>query len=545
MQLASIHRHAPPKLLVFNQRIVSTLNDYSIYSLLSSASVESCGLCYMDSVVNDLWVCQVGPDTQHTSVLQSLVSGPILMAIVTVNLHISIDEAMSDACSQVSLAKELAYRDNSPSVPLRILLAGNSSPDKEKLFNAVCKQIIDKHSIYFAQYFLSCASDIFPENIFPIISDFINTSVSTVPNPDVPEITHGSIYLLKFLYQVYPGKIYVKYSQLAKQLQNRRVMMEDHPEQIHACLRQLDQQGYLLTTGTSDHPQYIILNPLHMLHTLEEFSLNTSDPLARLGLYSQRLLSCIYPESAFSMIESFLCKLAMSFETPDPIVNLVMKQDLYTHVADRYFYIPHLATSARQLNCWTCQPETVFSCGLRVIAVGTPNHFPPRLMNDILLKVLEFFKSNFLNEPYGLIDCTLWKGGIHWMVENVEVVVEVVDDEGGVVVMGRSDVCNQLKCVDMFVTVVDMVLEVKSVCCGGIVHKVHALDPNALESNTIPCGNEMLWCDVSTAARALRTGRKNIQSTCRTQQFSVEKLKWLSRFSLQGMCNASDCLMHY
>ena len=124
------------------------------------------------------------------------------------------------------------------------------------------------------------------------------------------------------------------------------------------------------------------------------------------------------------------------------------------------------------------------------------------------------------------------------MVENVEVLVEVVDDGGGVVVMGRSDVCNQLKCMDMFVKVVDVVLEVKSVCCGGIVHKVDALDPNALASNTVPCGNEMLWCDVSTAARALRTGRKNIQSACRTQQFSVDKLKWLSRFSLQGMSNA-------
>ena len=190
------------------------------------------------------------------------------------------------------------------------------------------------------------------------------------------------------------------------------------------------------------------------------------------------------------------------------------------------------------MNCWTFQPETVFSCGLRVIPVGTPNHFPPRLMSDILLQVMEFFRSNLLIEPYGLIDCTLWKGGIHWMVENVEVLVEVVDDGGGVVLMGRSDVYNQLKCVDMFVKVVDMVLEVKSVRCGGIVHKVDTLDPNALELKIIPCGNEMSWCDVSTATRALKTGRKNIQSACRTQQISVDKLKWLSRFSLQGMSNA-------
>ena len=531
------YRHAPPKLLVFDKRIVSTLNDNSKYSLLSSPYAQSCGLCYMDSVVNDLWVCQVGPEIQHTSVLQSLASGPILMVVATVNLSIPIDQAMSDACSQVALAKKLAYQDQSSSIPVRLLLTGNSSPEKKNMFDAVCQKIVDKHSIYFAQHFLSCASDKFPQKIFPIISEFINTSLGTVPNPDVPEITHGSIYLLKFLYQVYPGKFYAKFSQLAKQLENRRIMTEDHPEEIHACLRQLDKQGYLLTTGTSDHPQYIILNPLHMLHTLEEFSHKTSDPLATLGLYSKSLLSCVFPDCEFSMIESFLSKLGLSSEVSDRIVDLVMKQDLSTHVADKCFYIPQLATTARQLNCWTCQPETVFSCGLHVIALRKSNSFPTRLMNDVLLQTMRLITRNFLIEPHGLMDCTLWKGGIHWMVENVEVLVEFVDDVGGIVVMGRSDVCNMLKCVDMFVKVVDMVLEVKRICCGDILHKINVLDPIALESNSIPYGNVNLWCDIITAARAIRTGRKNIQSTCRIQQFSVEKLNWLTKFSLQGMSN--------
>ena len=97
-----------------------------------------------------------------------------------------------------------------------------------------------------------------------------------------------------------------------------------------------------------------------------------------------------------------------------------------------------------------------------------------------------------------------------------------------------------LKCMDMFVKIVDMVLEVKSVCCGFIVHMVDGLDPNALASKTIPCGDEMLWCDASTVAvGSQKISRKNIQSKCKTKQFSLEKLEWLLRFSLQGMCNES------
>ena len=533
------YRHAPPKLLVFDKKIVSTLSDYSIYSLLSPTFAQSCGLCYMDSLVNDLWVCQVGAEAQHTSLLQSLLSGPILMAIITINVNLTTNEAVSEALTQVSLAKQLAYHDGSTNVPLRIMLAGNSALDKEDVFNEICKKIVDKQPIHFSQHFLSCTNDNFSENIFPIISDFINTSVSTVPNPDVREITHGSIQLLKFLYQDNPGRFYVKFSQVAKQLENRRIMSEDHPEEILACLRQLDTQGYLVATGTSDLPKYIILNPLHMVQVMEQFSQNTSDTFARLGLYSKRLLGSIFPDSEFSLIESFLSKLRLFLVVPDPLVNLVMKQDLYTHVDEKHFFIPQLATSGRQLNCWTCQPESVFSCGLHVITPGNLDSFPPQLTTDVFIQAVQFFITNFLIEPYRLVDCTLWKGGIVWMVDNVEILVEVVQEESSVVLMGRSDVCNQLKCMDMFVKIVDMVLEVKSVCCGGIVHMVDALDPNALESKTIPCGDEMLWCDTSSTARALTRSRKNIQSKCKTKQFSVEKLEWLFRFSLRGMCKES------
>ena len=538
------YRHTPPKLLVFDKKIVSTLSDYSIYSLLSPTFAQSCSLCYMDSLVNDLWVCQVGAEAQHTCLLQSLLSGPILIAIITINVSLTTNEAVSEALAQVSLAKQLAYRDGSTNVPLRIMLAGNSSLDKEDVFNEICKKIVDKQPVNFSQHFLSCAYEKFSENIFPIISNFINTSVITVPNPDVREITHGSIQLLKFLYQDNPGRFYVKFSQLAKQLENRRIMTADHPEEILACLRQLDTQGYLIATGTSDLPKYIILNPLHMVQAMEQFSQNTSDTLARLGLYSQRLLGSIFPDADFSLIESFLSKLRLFLTVPDALVNLVMKQDLYKHVAEKHFFIPQLATSCRQMTYWTCQPESVFSCGLRVITPGNLDSFPPQLQTDVLIQDVQFFITNFLIEPYSLVDCTLWKGGIVWMVDNVEILVEVMQDESSVVLMGRNDVCNQLKCMDMFVKIVDMVLEVKSVCCGGIVHKVDALDPNALESKTIPCGDEMLWCDASSAVRALTRSRKNIQSKCKTKQFSVEKLEWLFRFSLQGMCKESPTCLY-
>ena len=530
------YRHAPPKLLVLDEGVTPALNKYSTYSLLSSPFAQSCGLCYVDSVGSDVWVCQVEPDAKHNLVLQSLVSGPILMAVIAVSMNIPAGEAVSKVLSQVSLAKQLASQYVSKT-PLKILFTGTSTLNKQNLFNGICKDIVENQPddfIHFFQHFFICEHDKYQEKMFPIVSKFINKSVSTIRNPDVPEITHGSIFLLKFLYRENRGKFYITFSELSKQLQNERIMTEDHPEEIHACLRQLDEKGYLIITGTSDDPQCIILNPLHMLQTMDEFSHNVSEPLAHVGLYSQKLLSSLCFECEFSFIESFLSKFNLSLLVREPLVNLVKKEHIDKHVGDHFFFIPQLATCHRQVKDWTCQPEKVFSCGLSVIAIGKESYFSSHFQTTILLEAMKFFSNSFVMEPYPPLDCRVWKGGIQWMVENIEVLLEVVSDGNRVVLMGRSDIRNQLRCMDMFVKVVDMVLDVKSMCCGGIVHKIEVMDPFALESRTIPSSNELLWCDASSVIRALRIGKKDVRSTCKTKEFSVEKLDWLQRFSLQG-----------
>ena len=60
---------------------------------------------------------------------------------------------------------------------------------------------------------------------------------------------------------------------------------------------------------------------------------------------------------------------------------------------------------------------------------------------NLLIQAMQFNITNFLNEPYSLVDCMLWKGGVLWMVDNIEILVEVVQEESSVVFMGRSDVC--------------------------------------------------------------------------------------------------------
>ena len=380
-------------------------------------------------------------------------------------------------------------------------------------------------SIHFSQQFLICEPEKYEERLYPVLSKFISNSVSTIRNPDIPEITHGSIYLLKYLYRGNHGNLYISFSDLSKQLQNDRIMEEGHPELVQSCLRQLDEQGYVITTGTVDDPQYIVLNPLHVLQTMDESLCNTSDPHVHAGLYSQKFLSSL------PCVELLMTKLSLSMAVPDPLVNLVMKQDLDQHVGEHFYFSPQFTACHKKVNKWTCQPGQVFSCGLHIVPVEEQNFFPSQLILTILFKAIKYFTATFLTTPSPPLDCVLRKNGIQWMANNVEVLLEV---GSCVVVMGRSDVSNQLQCMDMFVKTVNMVLDVKGDHCGGIPHKVEVLDPNALVSQSIPPSNELLWCDASSAARALRIGRRHIQSTCKSKEFPVKKLDWLHRFSLQG-----------
>ena len=536
------YRHAPHKLLVFDNDIILFLNTYSTYSLFCSTSAQSCGICYMDSIDSDIWVCHVPPDAPHSSVLQSLMLAPFVMAVITVDFSIPTAQAVCKVISQVSLIKENAFRNESIPVPVRILLIGFSSHNKESLFKTICQTVITNQksdSIQFSQQILVCQDGECQQQLYPVLSQFISTSVGTVPNPEVLEITHGSICLLKFLYRETQNKSYISFSDLSKQLQNERIMTEDNPEEIHACLRQLDEQGYLVITGTFDNPQCIILNPLQLLHTIDEFLCNVTEltePLVLVGFCSKKLLSsCV--DLGWECIESFMSKFNQSTVVSNALVNLLKKEDLYKPIKHSYCFIPKLATCQRQITHWTCQPDIVFSCGLSIVAVRKENTFSSQFVSTTLLQAIKLFTSSYLVEPYRGLECNLWKDGVHWMAEKVEVLLEVVDGERCVLLMGRSDICRQLQCTDMFAKVVDMVMDVKSQCCGETLHKIEVLDPAALQSHRIPSATELLWCDATSVIRATRIGKAAIQSICKTKQFSVKKMDWLHRFTLHGKCS--------
>ena len=139
------YRHSPAKVLVFDESIVATFNEYSTYSLLPSQFHQTCGLCYVNSC--DVWVCQLHPEeSQIPSILKLLVCGSVLMIIISINMSVSSDQSISKACSELLLVRRLVNQEGSANISLRVLLVGNTSQDREKFFNWITQIIVDKYN---------------------------------------------------------------------------------------------------------------------------------------------------------------------------------------------------------------------------------------------------------------------------------------------------------------------------------------------------------------------------------------------------------------
>ena len=74
---------------------------------------------------------------------------------------------------------------------------------------------------------------------------------------------------------------------------------------------------------------------------------------------------------------------------------------------------------------YTCQPEAVFSCGPSIVSLGKDSTFSSQFLLTTLLHAIKLFTKSYLIEPYGELDCLLWKDCVHWMAEKVEVLLRL------------------------------------------------------------------------------------------------------------------------
>ena len=148
--------------------------------------------------------------------------------------------------------------------------------------------------------------------------------------------------------------------------------------------------------------------------------------------------------------------------------------------------------------------------------------FPPRFLHVLLLRLAFTFAlpktPSELDDEAAIVDvysrkCTLWKNGIHWLMESgVEVVVEVVKQKRAVLVMVRGSRDQEVECGDILAKVVVKVVEAKSEFCNVLKANLYIVIPNDPRQSTPPETEQLQFFESRDVEKVLLKGHRGAVS---------------------------------
>ena len=125
----------------------------------------------------------------------------------------------------------------------------------------------------------------------------------------------------------------------------------------------------------------------------------------------------------------------------------------------------------------------------------------------------------------------MWKNGIHWLTrEGVECIVEVVNENKGVVVVVKSRKQHTYQCIHMLTQIVNVITEAKTEFCNSVSLQRYILNSDDLASYN----NEDKLYDVNLIKTAMENKDEVVISASGCQAFTLENLKLLKCHTYWG-----------
>ena len=260
---------------------------------------------------------------------------------------------------------------------------------------------------------------------------------------DAPQLTAGASILLGTLERYFQGKVACKLKEVIGHIKSYELYLPAEAEQLHSYLKELHAYGLVLLLECSSprEDEWIVLNLPLFLSTIHERLFSASlrlhkNSLSNLGIIPSTGLQALFPEFSLSLLKGCLTILQYCQEINDP---LIISKVLQIHIIpnESVLFFPALLHTRRKEVKWICSHSSLCYIGWYAECFRTYDFFPLRFLHVLLLRLAFTFA---LPNTSGMFDddgavvvnvysrkCTLWKNGIHWLMESgVEVVVEVV-----------------------------------------------------------------------------------------------------------------------
>ena len=350
---------------------------------------------------------------------------------------------------------------------------------------------------------------------------------------NVPRLTAGASILLGTLERDFQGNVACQVKELIGHIESREIYLPCEAEQLHSDLTELHGYGLVLLLECSSprEDEWVVLDLPLFLSTVHKRLFSGSfrqreDSLSNLGIIPTARLQTIFPEFSLALLKGCLILLQYCQEIDDPqIISKVLEiPEVETGLDQSFLFFPALLQTSREKVMWIRSYDISLCCiGWCMECYKTYDFFPPRFLHVLLLRLAFTFAlpktPGGLDDGSAIVDvysrkCTLWKNGIHWLMESgVEVVVEVVKQKRAVLVMVRGSSDQEVECGDILAKVVVKVVEAKSEFCNVLKANLYVAIPNDLKQSTLPEAEKLQLFEARNVQEVLLNGSEG--AVCR------------------------------
>ena len=307
------------------------------------------------------------------------------------------------------------------------------------------------------------------------------------------ELTIEASILLGLLEKDFNNVIACSVETIVSHIEDTGVQLPNKTETLIPYLHELHEVGILLLVGEGTKDNFLIVlniseltNKVHKalfsLDALKEF--RNSYPLD-IGIIPENLLLKILPEYC---IKEFLIQLQYCQEISHDNVGVFssISQSSSSASQSLLFFPAHILGDKSDAS-WRTPPDNSYSIGWFASCTDPNGYFPPRFLHVLLLRMVFKFALSDPQQHQALVHttehmeyerfCTMWKTGVHWrMVKGVECMVELVDDNKGVVIITKSVKDRTEICISVFNDIICCVMEAKAEFCHSVRPKFYLLD---------------------------------------------------------------------
>jgi ankyrin repeat protein len=390
-----------------------------------------------------------------------------------------------------------------------------------------------------------------PRSSMAVIESILQVSNSVSPHTLSTEagLLYGAIE------KDFGNVIACKYQTLLKHIKATGICLPTEAYLLYPVLKELQDIGLLMIIGRSEHEitNHLVLIDISTLTNKVHKKLFSESAKKKLSNISQYTKMGIFPESILSsylelpdyITKECLVQLQYCQKFSHADVGLDYSVTRNTQINDVLLYFPALCQLETEHANWPHDPNLDFSIGWFTKCIGNLDYFPPRFLHVLLLRLTFMFALPGSTTPMSDLDlsidlqdqnchCTMWKKGIHWLMrEGVECIVELVNENKGVVIIVKSRKQHIYQCIRMLTQIVDVVTEAKTEFCNSVSLRRYILNSNDPSSYS----NEDKLYDVNLIKSAIENKDEVVRSANGHQTLTLENLKFIKHHTCWGECS--------